>query len=432
MPYIVFGLNYETAPISVREDFELKSEVLTRLYDEVKVANGTEWMVISTCNRTEIYMYGSKKDAARIRAALEEECGPWPTAHAFDYEAADAVRHIIEVVAGLRSQILGDSQILAQSKDAYRLAIAANNLGPWMHRLIHSAFAAAKRTITETGLGLYGASVAHTAVHTGLARLDREKKDGKNWTALVLGGGHMGSLLIRELAAHSPEQVSVATRHRSRAAQLAKKFGFRDIEWADRAACAAEANLVFVTTGASSFVLTKETLESQPTKELTVLIDIAVPRNVDPDISNLPNYTVVNIDSLLTPNGTKKSTVSQDLEEARMICTQSVDGIMNWAERHMAVQPAIRTLHETFEAIRRREVERNIHRMAESEHDHVERLTKSIMQKLLAIPVVHLKAMAVSDGDFKARIEFLNELFDRSECEEITNNGNGKPTNGQH
>lgn len=98
----------------------------------------------------------------------------------------------------------------------------------------------------------------------------------------------------------------------------------------------------------------------------------------------------------------------------------------------MAVQPAIRTLHETFEAVRRREVERNIHRMAESEHDHVERLTKSIMQKLLAIPVVHLKAMAVSDGDFKARIEFLNELFDRSECEEITKNGNGKPTNEQH
>ncbi len=419
MPYFVFGLNHETAPVAVREAFEFSNETLSRLYAGATVPRRTEWLVLSTCNRTEVYVHGTHKDVAVVRRAIDAECGPWPEPMAFEYEGEAAVTHIIEVVAGLRSQSLGDSQILAQSKEAYRLAVAAENLGPWMHRLMHGAFAAAKRTITETGLGLYGASVARSAIQTALSRLEIETRSQNSLTALVLGGGNMGSLLIRELAMRSPLQCYVANRTRSRARQLAAKFEFEDIDWENRIRCASEVDIVFVTTGASEFVLTEKLLSQTSPQTQTLIVDIAVPRNVEPSISNLPGYDVLNIDALLGPRGSGNSTLSKDLAEARAICSNAVQGIMDWANRHLAVQPAIQTLHETFEAVRRREVERNLHRVAESEHENVERLTRSIMQKLLAIPIVHLKTMAAGDADFASRIAFLNEVFDRSHCEDL-------------
>ncbi len=422
MSYLVFGLNHETAPVSVREAFELPDETLTRLYECVRLPKGSEWMVLSTCNRTEVYLHGTRNDLKTIRWAIETECGPWPAACGFEYEGMAAVTHVIEVIAGLRSQILGDGQILSQAKNAYRLAVRANILGPLMHRLVHAAFTAAKHTVTETGLGLYGASVARSAVQTALHHLPGGRPSENRLTALVLGGGHMGSLLIRELATHSPLTCTVANRTREIARHLASKFDFEDIDWDDRLSCTASVDLVFVTTGAPDYVLTRAQLASLSPgikEKKTLLVDIAVPRNVDPTIADLPGFDVLNIDGLEGPRGRDASHLSTDLADARAICQEAVDGIINWSDTHTAVQPAIQTLHDTFEAIRKREFDRNIHRIAESEHEDVERLTRSIMQKLLAIPIVHLKTMASNDIDFSSRISFLNQVFDRSQCEDV-------------
>lgn len=418
MSFFAFGVNHESAPVEVREAFELTEASVRELYQTANLRRGVEWILLSTCNRTEVWMYGTASDAGDIQSALLKHCGSWPSEYTFVCENKDAIRHILEVVSGLRSQILGDGQILSQVKSAYRLSAACSAVGPRMHRLIHAAFATAKRVISTTALGSGTPSVARTAVLTLRKQMENDQRSFRDLTVLVLGCGSMGVRVLKELGLDPPGTCYLANRTGSRAKVLAEKYGAVEIPWDLRHRFMAEADVVIVTTSAPEYVACASDFNEHGERRHTLIVDISVPRNVDPSLSEKPGFEVLNIDELSSSNGRNQVATRRDIDRARAICSQAVEEALGWEDERAAVELAVRVLEETFESIRRHEVERNIHRFTAQDHEHVERLTRSIIQKLLAIPIVQLKKMTNGQADLTQRLELLSSLFDRGNCEE--------------
>ncbi len=418
MDYFAFGINHRTAPVEIREAFEYDAESLERLYAAVGQLKGAEWLVLSTCNRTEVYLHGQPRHAARLREAISGRAGAWPADRAFEYRGREAVVHVLEVVSGIRSQILGDGQILNQVKGAYRIASTAGTLGPWMHRLMHTAFATAKEIITETGFGASGASVARAALDRALETSASVAPDGTVRTGLLLGRGTMIQLVLKEAAGRQDVRFLVSNRTDSAARELAATHGAGVVPWAERHEAASRVDFVIAGTGSFEPVLHAAELPARNASRPVLLLDISVPRNIDPSADALPGYRVLNIDQVVGHDPDGGAAVESKLAAARARCEAAADGVVAWEGQHDTLQPAIHTLYDTFEAVRRREVDRNLHRFDASQHEQIDRLTRSIMQKLLAIPVVRLKTMAASEMDLAGRVEILNSLFARVACEE--------------
>ena len=435
MDYYAFGINHRTAPVEIREAFEFDAATLERFYATVGTLKGAEWLVLSTCNRTEVYLHGQPRHAERLRTALAERSGVWPTDRAFEVRGRGAVVHVLEVVSGIRSQILGDAQILSQVKGAYRAAATAGTLGPWMHRLMHSAFATAKTIITDTGFGASGASVARAALDralgcahcvtpaTGLGPEPGHGVEGGHGGArprrgLLLGRGTMIQLVLKEASGRGDTQFLVANRTDEAARELAAAHGAEFVAWVDRHRVAAAVDFVIAGTASFEPVLHAAELPPRASGEPVLLLDISVPRNIDPAADDVPGYRVFNIDQLVGLGTSEGTAFEAKLAAATAICSAAANEVLAWEGQHDALQPAIHTLYETFEAVRQREVTRNLHRFEAADREQVERLTRSIMQKLLAIPVVRLKTMAASEMDLAGRVEILNSLFARVACEE--------------
>jgi glutamyl-tRNA reductase len=406
--YFAFGMNHRTAPVSIREPFELHDDALEAVYASAGRLTHSEWLIVSTCNRTEVYGYGSRDAMASVRSELERVGGPWPHEHAFELENDAAVRHVLEVAAGLQSQILGDSQILCQLKTAYRVASTAGTLGPWMHRLMHTAFALAKRLSSEAPMS---GSIAGAAV-TFATRTMRSRPA---WKLLVVGAGVMARHVIAEMAGSADVTCVVVNRNQEKADQLAREWNATSGAWDDRHTLAADADVVIGATAADGPVLFARDLPPLSPGRHVLFVDLSVPRNLDPALAAISGCSLFNIDALSDGATGSCPQIASVLLAARQRCDAALYELQSWESEHATLQPAIRTLYDTFEQVREREVARNIHRFEPANRDDVDRLTRSIMQKLLAVPVVRLKTMASVDDDVEDRINVLNALFQRPE-----------------
>lgn len=417
MSYFAIGLNFKTACVAHREPYELDGDALEAFYREVGRLPKTEWLVLSTCNRTEIYGHGPERSVKRIKKVLGQRGGGWNADLSIDYRDDDAVAHVVDVITGLGSQILGDNQILSQTKEAYRAAATAGTLGPWMHRLMHSAFAAAKHVISTTGLGAGGSSVARAAVGTARQTLVQASHTGPV-SCLVLGAGRMAQLVMKELDGYESWSVAVCNRTDAKADELAGTHHARSFSWSERYDALRSFDVVISATGSHETVINRQDILPGSADTEVTLIDIAVPRDIDPSLAQEPGFTVINIDGILDASHSASRQLEESVEAARAISEETVASVVRWEHQHDALQSAIHVLYQTFEAIRAREVERNIHRFVDEDHDQVDRLTRSIMQKLLAIPIVRLKMMADESLDLAERVELLQALFVRPNCEE--------------
>ena len=419
MTFHAFGLNYETASVPVREAFALSHAAVSQFYAALPEAFEAEVILLSTCNRTEVYLFGSEADASIVRDALASRAGiPWPEAAAFSKQDEAAVLHVLRVASGVASQVLGDAQILAQTKTAYRLAVDADRVGAVLHRLMHSAFRAAKRVRTETSLTDGAASVSSVAVQA--ARLHFEQTTGEglaNRHVLLVGTGHMGIAALRALRSIGVGHITLTNRSRDSAVAAACEFEARVIDWEDRHAAAAEADLVLVASGAPEPILLAGALPDR-VSGTTLVVDVALPRNVDPEVASRGGYSLVDLDAL---NCWRERTVSARTSAApaaETICQESLREFVSWVMHHEALRPALHALRDTFEAIRQQAVEQHAHRFADGDRAEVELLTQSILQKLLAVPIVRLKATDPDSLDFARGVRFLSHIFSRPDCED--------------
>jgi len=438
MTFHAFGLNYEQAPVATTEAFSLNVETQQKLYRDLILGADSEVIFLSTCNRTEVYLYGTKEDVQRIQRRISDTVGrSWPTDASFHVEDEAAVRHVLQVTSGIRSMVTGDGQILAQVKDAYRRAVDADAVDSLLHRLMHTAFRAAKKVATETDLASGAASVSTAAVAMASQHFTRRGIDNLDGVrVLLVGAGKMGRLAIGALDRCQPESIAVTNRSPERAQEVAETYRAQVVAWEDRHEAVKEADFVVVATGAPEPVIRADDLPSSTgTSGGTLLVDISMPRNVDPMLEGRAEYVVCDLDDLKAYTDGVREDRSSEIPRAEEICDELLSDFVTWVFHQQALQPAIQAIRGTFDAIREQEVDRHAEK-TNMDREEVDRLTKSIMQKLLAVPIVKLKNVDPDSISFVQGIQLLHALFSRPTCEDESaqaarDAGHVLPTDGE-
>jgi glutamyl-tRNA reductase len=419
MTFHAFGFNHQTAPVSVREACALTEAACAEVYAVLDRDVSAEFILLSTCNRTEVYLFGTDADVEVVRQLLCRRAGcEWPSAQAFHRQDEAAVLHVLRVTAGVASQVTGDAQILAQVKQAYRNAVDAGRVGTVLHRLMHAAFRAAKRVRSETTLADGAASVSSLAVQSARAHFECTTGEGlARRPVLLVGLGHMGLAALRSLKNIGVGEILLTNRSHDRAQELAEEFDATVVPWMDRHTAAGSADVVIVASAAPEPILYADRLPERAGAPALV-IDVAVPRNVEPAVAETPGYVLIDIDSLNEWRDAAVSSRRAALPAAETICQETLREFVGWILHHEALQPALHALRDTFEAIRLQAIEQHACRFRDCDRDDLDHLTRSILQKLLAVPIVRLKSTDPGSIDFARGVQFLSHVFSRPGCEE--------------
>lgn len=421
MPFAVVGLNHRTAPIEVRERFAFSAteipDALTFALDGAAVA---EVALISTCNRTEFYLHVTDPEAAvrRVIQILADQAGELPKpAERYIYvkRDQDAVRHLYRVVSGLDSMVLGEVQVQGQVREAYEVARSLTGqrqaVRAVFNRLFQSALSVGGRVRSETRLSEGAASVPSAAVE--LARKIFGSLRGRR--GMVLGAGDMGELTLECLVSEGVTSVMVASRNMTRAQRVAEKFGGTAVPFSDFWEQLPEKDVVVTSTAAPHAMITVEEFKRRMPAKLKsplFIVDIAIPRDVEPAVGDLPNvflYSIDDLQHLVTANYERRKA---ELPKADAIVEHEVDKFWRWYSGLRAV-PFIKQLRERADAMRQSEVERTLSQLShlsESDRDKVERLSLSLLKKFLHQPTAQIRA-AAADGREYDVLETARFLF---------------------
>ena len=402
------SLSHRKAPLAIREQLALNEEsakgIMLRLKDFFDV---TDVLTVSTCNRTEIYYSSSEDLNEEIIKLLLIEKGITDVQPFLDYfekysSGDNAVQHLFEVATGLHSQVVGDMQIPNQIKHAYQWTADLNLAGPFLHRLLHTIFFANKRVAQETFFRDGAASVSYAAV---------ELLDGlmPNPKILVVGLGEIGSDVCRNLAQKTGADVTIINRTRSRADALAEELGFRVADVTDIESEISRADIIVSSIARDEPFFTKEMMVRLRGMSFKYFIDLSVPRSVSPEVEEIPGVMLYTIDSIRSRADEALNRRLEAVPHVREIIGEAVLEFNDWS-KEMIVSPTIQKLKGALEQIRKEELTRFTKNLSDSELEKVERITTSMMQKILKLPVLQLKA-ACKRGEAETLIDVLNDLF---------------------
>jgi glutamyl-tRNA reductase len=415
---LVVGISHRTAPLELRERLALARDESVLLGCDLLAAGvAAETVVLSTCNRTEVYLAGADARTAEscVLARLAERAGAEAaTLPGVAYRASGdaAVVQLFRVAASLDSLVIGEDQILAQLREAFDAARAAGSTGPVFNRLFRQAIEVGKRVRRETAIGERPVSVSSAAVD--LARRVLGTLDER--VVLVLGAGDTSELTVRHLRDQGAGAVIVASRTLATAAALAGRCHGRAVCLDELDEQLAAADIVISSTGAPGYVVDRARLVAvmtrRPSRPL-LLIDLAVPRDLDPGIATLAGCRLCDLDDLHDVVAANRHLREREIAQAERIVAEEVARLNEWiASRH--VVPTIARLRGAIEDVRRAEVARMGGRLAgltPEQRDEVERLTVTIVKKILHLPTVRLKELA-AERDAGAYVEALWRLFD--------------------
>jgi len=418
MPVVVIGVNHRTAPLEVLEAMTVGDAALGKtLHALLSTEHVSEAVVLSTCNRTEVYAVAEKFHGgyADVRAVLAELTFLDPedfTDHLYVHHDAAAVAHLFDVVTGLDSAVLGEHEIQGQVKVAWERASGEGAVGTTLNLLFRHALEAGKRARSETGIGQGTASVSFAAVAMAAQHLGT--LEGRR--AVVLGAGDMGSSMAESLAAAGVSDLVIANRTHARARALATAVGGRAVRFADLAAELVAADVVLTSTGASSVLLTKAEVEAAMAGRdgrPLVLIDIAVPRDIEPAVAEVPGVTVLDMDAIGAFAERGLSERRREIEAVRSILDEELERFRA-ATSAREIAPVIVALRDAAEATRVAELERAKGRLAdldEAQLAAVEQLTQGLVAKLLHQPTVALREAAGS-AKGERLVQALRDLYD--------------------
>ncbi len=422
---VIVGLNHRSAPIEVRESVAFENSyvraALGRLRDYPSVREG---VILSTCNRVEVVAAGSDSASAfsDITKFLFEQKAHRNSAplndHLYTYRGADAVRHLFRVAASLDSMVVGEPQILGQLKQYYETAQQAGTVGAVLHRLFHRSFSVAKRVRTETGIGSGAVSVSSVAVD--LAKRIFDRFDDK--TVMLIGAGKIGALMARHLVSQGVRSLMVTNRTFERAVLLAEKIQGSPIRFEDFPRYLTIADVVIGCTGAAEVLVAAATVEKvlrERKQKAMFFIDIGDRRNFDPQINDLDNVYLYNIDDLKSVAEENLQSRSSEAEKAEEMVRVEAETFVRWMESLEQV-PTITALRQRFEEIRRKEIEkslgRNLKDLSEAQRAALEDMTTAMINKFLHAPISQLKRNSGDeDEDSALYVAALKKLFDLEE-----------------
>ncbi len=422
MHIIVVGLNHQTAPVEVREQFAIAEvdlpAAMLALKNKKSVLENT---IISTCNRTEVYAVVDQLHTGRYY--VKEFLSEWFQIeqdqfvdHLFIYEQDKAVEHLFKVTCGLDSMILGETQILGQVRDSFLLAQKNGTTGTVFNHLLKEAVTVAKRAHSETDIGANAVSVSYAAVE--LAKKVFGNLQDKH--VLIIGAGKMSELAIKNLHSNGAEEITVINRTLERAETLAKQFKGNAKSLDELQEALKEADIVISSTGAQGYVLTKEMLSKVDKLRKgrpLFLVDIAVPRDLDPAIAEIENSFLYDIDDL-------EGIVQANLDERKVAAEKIMEMIQEeivafneWLVT-LGVVPVIAALREkalTIQATTMKSIERKLPDLTEREKRVLNKHTKSIINQLLKDPILQVKELS-GEEEAAEKVALFKRIFDLEEA----------------
>jgi len=395
---IIIGLNHKTAPIEIREKLAFQdSEIKKALLETASLPSLKEDMILSTCNRVEIYAIASETDKA-----IQELKDFVSRFHHLPLQAFDknlylligqeAVRHIFRVASSLDSMVVGEPQILGQIKSAYQIATDLKTSGLILHRLLHRAFHVAKRVRTETKISNSSVSVSSIAVELA------EKIFGtlEKRTVLLIGAGEMSELAARHLISGGIEKILVTNRTYERARSLALQFNGEAIPFEDMGQGLRKADIVISATDASQYLIHPDQvlkLMKERKQKPIFFIDIADPRDIAPEVGDLENVYLYNMDDLQKVAHENLKDREKEAQKAEAIVNDEVDKFVQWYQS-LEITPTVVALRKKFEEIRTKELQKifSFHPdFSEKERQSIEALSHAIINKILHDPITRLK-----------------------------------------
>ena len=426
MTIAVIGVSHHTAPVEVREKFAFpRPEAVRALRTLREEAGVREAVLLSTCNRTELYVHPGRTEAVEaarrllMRQAGGEEGEGWsgpPESYLYHRRDEEAVSHLFRVTAGVDSMVLGEAEIQGQVREAHVLASEVpaepSLVGPVMHRLFERSLSVGGRIRSETRLGEGSASVASVAVD--LAR----KVFGslKNRRVLVLGAGSTAELVVEALARDGVRGVVVANRTYERARDLADRLQGEAVRFEEMARALGESDIVVASTAAPHPLITGETIRTafpEGPRQPFLAIDIAIPRDVDPEVGEESNVFLYNVDDLRQIVDENLERRRQAVPRAERIVGEETQEFRAWLASREVV-PMLRRLRRRGHELRREELERTLSglsHLSEEDRARVEELSRRLVNKLLHEPTVRLKEGA-ADGRGPDLIEAMQYLYD--------------------
>ncbi len=395
---VLLGLNHKTAPVELRECIAFskdEAEAALKAFQEHPAI--VETLLFSTCNRVEILLTTENKSDAvgaakkyiselkSIRISQFEEA-------LYIYDGNEAVRHVFRVASSLDSMMVGEPQILGQIKEAYRTAITQKASGVILNRLLHKTFFVAKRVRTETGIGDHAVSISYAAIELG--RKIFGTLEGKK--VLLIGAGEMAELAVEHLIRHRAGDIFVANRTFERGLELAKNFNGKAVRFEEIPSCLQIVDIIISSTGSPDYVIrrnqVKESMRARKNRPI-FFIDIAVPRDIDPEINRLNNSYVYDIDDLKGIIDENVEDRNREAVKAERIIDEAVISYRQWYESLDAV-PTIVGLRSKMETIAEAEMGKtlqSLNHLSADDREAIRRMTDALINKILHHPTLYLK-----------------------------------------
>jgi len=417
---IVIGVDHTTAPIALRERLACSPRQIPQALNAARQV-AQECVLLSTCNRIELYAVCSDEQEGvqsllNVLSEARQVSLVELQAHSYAFVDEQAITHLFGVAAGLYSQVLGEPQIQGQVVEALELAQGGGFAGPITSALFRAALVAGKRVRTETGISRNAVSISHVAVQ--LAR--RVLPNLNQASILLVGSGQMSEVAASNLCDNGARKLVIVNRTNAHAIDLAQRFGAVCRPFTELSDALAEADVVISSTTAPRAIITPELVRQALSLRMNralLLIDLALPRDVDPTVSALPSVHLYNLDDLQAEVSEGLRLRSQEITHAEAIIAGEVQAFAAWL-RSLSVVDTISDLRQRAEALRQQELARAMRRLSPSLSEHeaavVQELTTRLVNKLLHFPTVRLKD-AASSGQGHAYAEALRYLFDLEE-----------------
>jgi glutamyl-tRNA reductase len=412
--FFLIGISYKTAPVEIREQFSWNDEVVSSVLRSIHAIHGVrECVVLSTCNRTEIYATindDHENVVERINRFIIDTWGKDKHLLTYFYymKGSDVIEHLFSVASGIDSMILGEPEIFGQVKNAYSLACDNKCTGPIINRLFHQAFQVGKHIRNSTTIGEGAVSVSSAAV-----ALIKEKLNSlKDCSVLLAGAGKIGRLCAKQLVDLSVKKLYIANRTQKHAEALAQELSGEVIPFETMDRVFGEADIIITSITASKPVITRQNLapwnERRQNKPL-FLIDLGVPRNVDSDVSGMGNVHYFNIDDLENVTMDNQDRRKTEAEKAKDIIKKEVDGYLRWLKEREVI-PVIQGLYEKCETLRLEELGKIKNKVNPDTFEIIDLVTRRVVRKILHNPTVTIRLS--ESGETRTRLmETIQELF---------------------
>lgn len=406
-----FSLSHKTAPVQIRELISLDDQAIHSIHLKLKeIFNLSEVLILSTCNRTEVYysheenlneaiikLIGLEKGIADVENYLEY----------FELFQTDslAIEHLFRVSVGLEAQVVGDIQIANQVKRAYQTSVDLDMAGPFLHRLMHTVFFTNKRVVQETAFRDGAASLSYATIEL----IESITSNTYQPRILLIGLGEIGEDVAKNMVYLPDSKVMISNRTISKAEAIAAEMGFEVIPFDKIEEAIDEADVVVSSIQRNEPFITKKLISNYSIQSYKLLVDLSVPRSIETSAEEVPGVILYNVDNIRSKASKALDNRLASIPQVEKIITEAIQDFKDW-KKEMMVSPTINKLKQSLEQIRLEELSRYMKNASEEEYAVMDKITKSMMQKVLKVPVIQLKNACKRD-EAEEMIEIISDLF---------------------